>query len=272
MREKGGGKFLASPGTAWIGDKELGVEIGERIRRTRQREGLTQTALGEKIGVTQGAIAAWETGRAAPTEGNKKKLKIILGWSRTRAAEKPSEEVAEEVSSFGAWLREQRVQSGLSVPELAKRASVSAPAIYNIESGKIQNPQAGTRDRIAAGLKTAVPEQVVDETIKSQEVAGLGPLTDFQPHDTNDWPTCAGVYVLYDISQRPIYVGKGEKISSRLKAHEEKFWFKRPIVEYASYIQVEDKELRHQLEQALIRFLKSNAVINKQSTDDFGAD
>ena len=178
----------------------------------------------------------------------------------------------EEVSSFGAWLHEQRLQSGLSVPELAKRASVSAPAIYNIESGKIQNPQAATRNRIAAGLETAVPAQVIAETIESQEVAGLGPLTDFQPHETKDWPGCAGVYVLYDVSQRPIYVGKGERISSRLKVHEEKFWFKRPVVEYASYIEVRNKELRHQLEQALIRFLKSNAVINKQSTDDFGGD
>jgi hypothetical protein len=141
-----------------------------------------------------------------------------------------------------------------------------------LRAEKIQNPQPATRERIAAALKTAVPEQVVAETIESQEVAGLGPLTDFQPHDTKDWPTCAGVYVLYDVSQRPIYVGKGEKISARLKVHEEKFWFKRPVVEYASYIEVPNNELRHQLEQALIRFLKSNAVINKQSTDEFGAD
>lgn len=250
----------------------MAADIGQRIRRSRQREGLTQAGLAAKIGVSQGAIAAWEGGRAAPTEENKKKLKSILGWSRVRAASKPSEDISEEVSSFGAWLREQRVQAGLSVPELAKRASVSPPAIYNIESGKIQNPQPATRDRIAAALKTAVPEQVVAETVESQEVAGLGPLTDFQPHDAKDWPTCSGVYVLYDVSQRPIYVGKGERISARLKIHEEKFWFKRPVVEYASYIEVPNKELRHQLEQALIRFLKSNAVINKQSTDDFGAD
>jgi len=251
---------------------DVAGEIGQRIRRSRQREGLSQAALAEKVGVTQGAIAAWEGGRTVPTEENKKRLKVILGWSRVRAPSKPSEEETDEVSSFGVWLRDQRVQSGRSVPELAKRASVSAPAIYNIESGKIQNPQPATRDRIAAALETAVPEQVVAETVESQEVAGLGPLTDFQPHDKKDWPTCAGVYVLYDISQRPIYVGKGEKISTRLKVHEEKFWFKSPVVEYASYIEVSNKELRHQLEQSLIRFLKSNAVINKQSTDDFGDD
>lgn len=201
-----------------------------------------------------------------------RKLKTILGWSRTRAKSEPSADAGEEVSSFGSWLREQRLQCELSVPELAKRAKVSAPAIYNIENGKIQNPQPATRDRIAAALRIKVPDQIVAETVESQEVAGLGPLTDFQPHDKKDWPACAGIYVLYDVSQRPIYVGKGEKISARLKVHEDKFWFKSPIVEYGSYIEVPKKELRHQLEQTLIRFLKSSAVINKQSTDDFGSD
>jgi transcriptional regulator with XRE-family HTH domain len=250
----------------------VAADIGQRIRRTRQREGLTQAELAEKIGVTQGAIAAWEGSRASPTEANKKKLKSILGWARVRASSEPSQDVGEEVSSFGAWLREQRLEKSLSVPELAKRANVSSPAIYNIENGKIQNPQANTRQRIAAALETAVPDMVVDETTESQEVPGLGALTDFEPHEKKDWPTCAGVYVLYDVSQRPIYVGKGDKISTRLRVHEEKFWFRRTMVEYASYIEVQDKALRHQLEQALIKFLKNNAVINKQSTDEFGGD
>jgi hypothetical protein len=46
---------------------------------------------------------------------------------------------------------------------------------------------------------------------EQQAIIGLGSLTDFDPYETQDWPQCAGVYVLYDISQRPIYVGKAEK-------------------------------------------------------------
>jgi transcriptional regulator with XRE-family HTH domain len=132
-------------------------DIGQRIRRTRQREGLTQAGLAEKIGVTQGAIAAWEGGKSAPTEENKKKLKAILGWSRVRASSRPSEDVGEEVSSFGAWLREQRVQSGLSVPELAKRANVSPPAIYNIESGKDSKSTAGDTRENRSGTEDGRP-------------------------------------------------------------------------------------------------------------------
>ena len=74
------------------------------------------------------------------------------------------------------------------------------------------------------------------------------------------------MYVLYDISQRPIYVGKATKISSRLNDHSSRFWFKRPLVETGAYIEIQDPALRTQIETVLIQFLKNNAVINKQKT------
>lgn len=158
------------------------------------------------------------------------------------------------------------------MPELSAKSTISSPAIYNIEGGKIQSPQHATQDRLSKALGETIPEHVVADTEDSQTIVGLGPLTDFQPQEKKEWPTCAGVYVLYDISQRPIYVGKAERISARLASHEQKFWFKSPIVEFGSFIEVTAKDLRHQLEQALIRFFKTNAVINKQSTEDFGND
>jgi excinuclease UvrABC nuclease subunit len=111
---------------------------------------------------------------------------------------------------------------------------------------------------------------VVAETETEQAITELGSLIDFDPYAKQDWPKCSGVYVLYDISQRPIYVGKATKnISSRLGTHFDRFWFKDPIVKYGSYIEVKDEKLCHQLEQAMIKFLKSNAVINKQSAEYF---
>jgi excinuclease UvrABC nuclease subunit len=75
--------------------------------------------------------------------------------------------------------------------------------------------------------------------------------------------------VLYDNTERPVYVGKGKKIAARLKVHEkQKFWIE-PLVTYASYIEVKNEKTRHQLEQVLIKFLKSNAVLNKQSVEGF---
>ncbi len=59
-------------------------------------------------------------------------------------------------------------------------------------------------------------------------------------------------------------MGKSRSIAERLDDHEDKFWFKAPIVQSASFIKVEDEDTRHKLEQVLIKFLKSNAVINQQ--------
>ena len=69
------------------------------------------------------------------------------------------------------------------------------------------------------------------------------------------------MYVFYDISDRPVYVGKAAVIRDRVRNHYEKFWFKSPIVDHAAYIEIQDERLRTQIEQILIKFLKSNAVL-----------
>lgn len=242
--------------------------LGKRIRRAREKEGLTQAKLAEKIGVTSASVSTWEAGGGI-SENNKKKLEKILGPLSPAKTKKASMVLEDEISSFGIWLREQRENKSLSVPELSNLSKISRPTIYFIENGKIQNPQVSTRNKLAQALDQSVPEQVIQDTEQDQEIAGLGSLTDFDPYLKTEWPQCSGVYVLYDISQRPIYVGKGENIASRLKHHHDRFWFKSPIVEHGSYIEVKDKELRHKLEQAMIKFLKSNAVINRQSTESF---
>ena len=107
------------------------------------------------------------------------------------------------------------------------------------------------------------------KTDKSVLLLGLGPLVDFDPHHEADLPAVTGVYVFYDVSDRPVYVGKTpvRTIRDRVKDHNDKFWFKRPIVDHAAYIEVADQNLCAQIEQILIRFLKSNAVPNKQHVD-----
>jgi len=63
-------------------------------------------------------------------------------------------------------------------------------------------------------------------------------------------------------------VGQSRDIRRRIRTdHLEKFWYRRPIVEKASYVRVADVRLRDQLERTLIKFLKSNAVLNKQQVD-----
>lgn len=55
----------------------MGSTLGRRLRRAREREGLTQDGLARKIGVTQPAIAAWEAGTPFPKYRDQ--IEAILG-------------------------------------------------------------------------------------------------------------------------------------------------------------------------------------------------
>ncbi len=152
----------------------------------------------------------------------------------------------------------------MTANELAKKSGISAPTIYNLLNGGAQNPQQRTLKRLESALSEKF-EREGDGANK--EVPGIGELVDFNPHDRADHPNKPGVYVFYDISGRPISVGKATDISSRVNDHKDKFWFKQPIVETAAYIEIGDKKLRDQVETVLIQFLKKNAVINRNKTD-----
>ena len=119
---------------------------------------------------------------------------------------------------------------------------------YNLNTGRV------------AGMKPKSP-------ISEYDLQGNMVLQDFDPHDEENLPQVAGVYVLYDVAERPLYVGQGNNIKDRICAHSEKFWFKKPIVETGAYIEIGDAELRRQVETLLIKFLKSNAVLNDKGVD-----
>ena len=155
----------------------------------------------------------------------------------------------------------------MSVAELASAAGLSTPAVYNIESGRITNPRAETVSRLERALQTEIPDDTIIVIHEDAKIEGLGELVDFDPHVDDDLPALPGIYVLYDISERPIYVGQGGDIKNRIRSHKDRFWFKQPIVDTGAYVKIEDKGLRERVETLLIRFLKSNAVINKQKVD-----
>lgn len=178
------------------------------------------------------------------------------------------ETISEDSNPFGDWLRKAREEKELSVFELAQASGVSMPQIYNLESGRSRNPQDRTRSKLEKILGP-MPQSVKVEAKEEQQVLDLGALIDFDPFEEEELPTCPGVYVFYDITDRPVYVGRATKraIRSRVREHYEKFWFKRPVVDRGAYIEIQDEKLCMQVEQILIRFLKSNALFNKQYVD-----
>lgn len=229
-------------------------KFGKWLKQQRQEEGVSQADLAKKLGVSQTTVSVWEKGRSEPTGRRREKVLALFS-------------AQEEENALGDWLREKRKERGWTLAELAKRAGLSRQTIWNIEKGRIQNPSDQTMEKLEKVLGKLPPDERT-EMDESATVEGLGKFTDFDPHDSGSLPRVPGIYVLYDISERPVYVGQGGDIGKRIRDHNEKFWFKSPIVETASYIEVGDAQLRRQIETILIRFLKSNAVINKKGVQN----
>ncbi len=221
--------------------------------------------MADSVGVTQTTISNWESGRSTPSP---EQIEVLRGVLDT-APDLEEQDVGDSPDeSYGDWLRAVRVQQGLSRADLASRSGVSSPAIWNIETGATVNPRASTRMKLERALGIAPPEALVKAVQEEAEITGVGQFVDFDPHDETDLPSEPGVYVFYDISDRPVYVGESSDIRRRIRGdHLERFWYRRPIVEKASYVRVDDRTLRRQLENTLIKFMKSNAVINQKLVD-----
>jgi transcriptional regulator with XRE-family HTH domain len=179
-------------------------------------------------------------------------------------------EIDPSASSYAVWIRETRLQKGLTVSALARGAGISHVAILKIESGQIKNPRPETWEKIEATLKQAPSRAIVEKAERDSIIEGLGYLEDFDPYDLETVPLSAGVYVFYDISERPIYVGQSVNLRKRIRSHVDRFWFKPPIVYSGSFINVLDETLRNQIERLLIKFLRSNAVLNQMHVERSG--
>ena len=237
--------------------------LGTRIRERRHANALSQTELAERLNVAQATISLWEVGKAVPGSEQVRRLSEILG-ELTTASDSVTE--AESQTPIAAWLSRALAKKNLTVGELATKSGLSIATIYNILGGRAQNPHPRTIEALEKVMGKENSFESKTETSQASEIAGIGSLIDFNPYDPKEIPSKAGVYVLYDISQRPIYVGKASKIAARLNDHSSRFWFKRPLVETGAYIEIPDQGLRDQIETVLIQFLKNNAVINKQKT------
>ena len=244
------------------------IPFGERLKRARIRNAFNQKELGQKMNVSQALISQWESSKSKPANPQKEELKKILGgWAAEKSKGEENGETEISPGTLSAWLIRTRNAKNLSVPELAGMAKLSIPSIYNIESGRISNPRSETIKKLERALGNLLDSEMKKEIQEEATIEGLGEFIEFDPHGNDDLPSEPGIYMLYDISERPIYVGQGSDIKARIKSHEQKKWFIRPIIETAAYVKIVDKSMREQVEKLLIRFLKKNAVINKQNVE-----
>jgi transcriptional regulator with XRE-family HTH domain len=168
-----------------------------------------------------------------------------------------------EYSAFGDWLRAEIDKKGLSIGALAEKTGITYTGIWNIIRGNTVSPRKETRDKLAAALNELIPPAIEAE-IANQAMPLPGfEWVDFTPTDLETVPQASGVYVFYDITDRPVYVGKSSKnVRVRVKDHQTRFWFKSPLVVRGSFLAVPDPDLCLQIETVLIKFLGKHALLN----------
>jgi transcriptional regulator with XRE-family HTH domain len=251
--------------TATPGDLDALPEIAVRARQARLRLGYTLADVANRVGHSATLVSHLEHGRFTPNDKYLRKFESVLG-SLTDG----EDEIGPSQTSLGAWLNRVRIQKDLSPAQLAERAGVSVAQVYNLESGRSTNPRPDTLQKLQNALGKQIPTEFVKEIEKESDlsqIAGVGRFVSFDPHDETQWPAEPGVYVIYDVTERPIYVGQAGEIRVRIRAHSEKKWFIRPFADSAAYVVIPDKTLRLGVERLLIAFMRRNALINSQGVD-----
>ncbi|WP_339164324.1 GIY-YIG nuclease family protein [Methylobacterium bullatum] len=180
------------------------------------------------------------------------------------------EHIEEDEPTFGDWLKQEMEDQDVGIPDLVAKTNISYAGIWNIVNGNTISPRQETRDKLAKALKKKVPVKVqkqIDDN--ASEIPGLD-WVDFTPSDLQTIPEEGGVYVFYDTTDRPVYVGMSKaNVRSRVKDHSTRFWFKDPLVVRGAFLSVPDADLCVKIEKILIKFLGKHALLNvKGATKD----
>ncbi len=140
-----------------LGREHLPAAISPaEVKRVRRQHDLTQRELGQLVGVSTGAVTAWETGKTGPTRQNRKAILELAGTPRAgvdarlgrmavaEGAERPprAELPAEDV-------RDIRERAGLTQKQMAEKLGVSANTISNWETGRTEPRRSSVQKLLA---------------------------------------------------------------------------------------------------------------------------
>lgn len=119
--------------------------MGEKLRRIRERKGMYQSELAEKLGVQQRDVSYWETGKRLPSVLMLRKIAKILGCTMEDLV----------YDDLGENMKQFREAKNLSIEELAEMVGVNQDDIICWETGK-QVPSVRLIKRIAIVLGCSV--------------------------------------------------------------------------------------------------------------------
>lgn len=165
--------------------------------------------------------------------------------------------------TFGDWLKTEMDKKGVTIGALVEKTGITYAGIWNIVNGKTVSPRYETRQKLAGALHETVPAEIEAKIVS--EAASVPGLTwvDFTPSDLETVPQAGGVYVFYDTTDRPVYVGQSRNnVRARVKDHQTRFWFKEPLVVRGAFLAIPDPDLCLKIETILIKFLGKHALLN----------
>lgn len=97
------------------------MEIGDRIKDARERAGLTQTQLAEKVGVRYQSVQQWEAGATSPARAKMVKIAAALGVT-VAFIEYGMDAVAEESAVYAITDEAREIaQAWNALPEAKRR-------------------------------------------------------------------------------------------------------------------------------------------------------
>ena len=121
-----------------------------------EESGWTSRKVAEELGVSEGLISAWKSGRRFPSEVKQQLLARKIRASDGSPGKKAPKAAPIQVASDGfdgARFKAWRKGLGLSRKALAAKLGVSAGSIFGWESGK-SKPSARTRARMEQAIRT----------------------------------------------------------------------------------------------------------------------
>ncbi|MFI8682080.1 hypothetical protein ACIGFJ_06925 [Brevundimonas diminuta] len=171
----------------------------------------------------------------------------------------------EDEFSFGDWLNDQMEAKDVSIARLSELSGITYTGIWNIVEGNTKSPRDETRKRLAKALNIKIPKNIEESSEGQNSIIPGYDWADFTPSDLETIPEESGIYVFYDITDRPVYVGKSHNnVRMRVKDHSTRFWFKEPLVVRGAFLHVPDRDACSKIEMILIKFLGKHALLNQK--------
>lgn len=173
---------------------------------------------------------------------------------------------------FLEWITIRLNQLGWTQRRLADEIELHEVTISYWRTGKhVPSPRSMQKVLDVIG---EIPEEIMEEEeLEVEEVEivpenpDIGGITEHNPYDREDWPEGSGVYIFYDASERPVYVGQCQDIVTTLRdryMHDNRgpHWIRRPLVQTLKFLPIGDERIRKGIETAMIKSMKKYLLFN----------